>query len=141
MKEKKKMKRKNRKEMVDDGNVRGFVAALMFVAGLTFGSVISAVVMLLVAPQSGKKTRRQIKKKGKELRHQASDAVDGTVTQVRDAVDDKVAQVRAKTRQVSARIHDKAEALQDRGHEAVEHEKERWAPVAKAAEKAVANGS
>jgi gas vesicle protein len=127
---KKKMKRKNRKEMIDDGNVRGFVAALMFVAGLAFGGVISAVVMLLVAPQSGRKTRRQIRRKGKELRHQAS-----------EAVDDTVAQVRAKTRQVSARIQDKAEALQERGQEAVDQQKERWAPVVKAAEKAAANGA
>ena len=124
------MKRKNQKEMVDESNLRGFLAALMFIAGLTLGSVISAVVMLLVAPQSGKKTRRQIRRKGKELRHQAS-----------DAVDDTVAQVRAKTRQVSARIHDQAEALQELGQEVVDHQKERWAPVAKAAEKAVANGA
>jgi gas vesicle protein len=124
------MKRKNRKEMIDDGNVRGFVAALMFVAGLAFGGVISAVVMLLVAPQSGRKTRRQIRRKGKALRHQAS-----------GAVDDKVAQVRAKARQVSDRVYDQAEALQERGQEAVDQQKKRWAPVAKAAEKAVANNA
>jgi gas vesicle protein len=124
------MKRKNQKEMVDESNVRGFLAALMFVAGLTLGSVISAVVMLLVAPQSGKKTRRQIRRKGKKLQRQAS-----------EAVDDTVAQVRVKARHVSDRIHDQAEALQERGQEAVEHQKERWAPVAKAAEKAVANGA
>jgi gas vesicle protein len=124
------MKGKNKKEMVDEGNVQGFVAALMFIAGLALGSVISAVVMLLVAPQSGKKTRRQIRRKGKELRHQAS-----------DAVDDTVAQVRAKARHVSDRIHDQAEALQERGQEAVDHQKERWLPVAKATEKAVANSS
>jgi gas vesicle protein len=123
------VKRKNRKEMVDESNVQGFLAALMFVAGLTLGSVISAVVMLLAAPQSGKKTRRQIWRKGKDLRHQAS-----------DAADDTVAQVRAKTRQVSDRIHDQAEALQERGQEVVAHQKERWATVVKTAEKAVANG-
>jgi gas vesicle protein len=124
------MKHKNQKEMVEEGSVRGYAAALMFIAGITLGSVISTVVMLLVAPQSGKKTRRQIRRKGKELRHQASDAVDETV-----------AQVRAKTRQVSATIQDKAEALQDRGKDAVDHQKERWTPVAKATEKAVSNSA
>jgi gas vesicle protein len=122
------MKRKNRKEMIDEGNVSGLVAALMFVIGLTLGSLISAVVMLLVAPQSGKKTRRQIRRKGKALRHQAS-----------DAVDDTVAQVRAKAQQVSGAIHDQTEALQQRGQEVVDQQKERWAPVVKATEKAVAH--
>jgi len=47
------------------------------------GSLIGAGVMLLLAPQSGKKTRRQLRRRGRDLREQTTGAVDDTVAQVR----------------------------------------------------------
>jgi gas vesicle protein len=123
------MKNKNRKNN-NDNNLNGFLAGMMLLSGLLLGSLIGAVAMLLLAPQSGKKTRRQIRRKGRALRAQAGGAVDETV-----------AQVRATANQVTAGIQEQAEALQQRGQDVVDQQKERWAPVVKAAEKAVANGS
>lgn len=51
-------------------------------AGLLIGSFAGATTMLLLAPQSGKKTRMQIQKKSIELREQASDMLEDTMAQV-----------------------------------------------------------
>jgi len=52
-------------------------------SALLLGSLIGAGVMLLLAPQSGKKTRRQLRRRGRDLREQTTGAVDDTVAQVR----------------------------------------------------------
>lgn len=119
----------DRKKNKDENNLRGFLAGLMLVAGLLIGSLIGAGVTLLLAPQSGKKTRRQIWRKGRDLREQAT-----------DAVDDTVAQVRAKARQVTTNIHDQGEALQQRGQDVVDEGKKRWDAAVEAG-KAAVNGS
>jgi gas vesicle protein len=99
----------------------GFLAGLVFLAGLLFGGLIGAGTMLLLAPQSGKKTRLQIQRKGRDLRVHTADAVDGGVTQVRN-----------KARDISTNIHDHAEDLQQRGQDVVDQQKERWSPVVEA---------
>jgi len=62
----------------------GFVAGLL--AGGLAGGLAGAGAMLLLAPQSGKRTRAQIQRRGVELKDQATDAVDDAVTQTRDRV-------------------------------------------------------
>jgi gas vesicle protein len=119
----------DRKKNKDENNLSGFLAGLMLFAGLLMGSLIGAGVMLLLAPQSGKKTRRQIWRKGRDLREQ-----------VTDAVDDTVVQVRAKARQVTTNIRDQGEALQQRGQDMVDEGKKRWDAVVEAG-KATVNGS
>jgi gas vesicle protein len=52
-------------------------------AGILIGGLAGAVTMLLLAPQSGKDTRRQIKEKSIELRDRTSEMVEDTMTQVR----------------------------------------------------------
>ena len=47
------------------------------------GGLAGAVAMLLLAPQSGRETRRQIQEKGIELRDRTSEAVEDTLAQVR----------------------------------------------------------
>ncbi|GIK55528.1 MAG: hypothetical protein BroJett015_11910 [Chloroflexota bacterium] len=96
-----------------------FLAGLVFLAGLLFGGLVGAGVMLLLAPQSGKKTRRQIWRKGRDLREQATDAVEDTVAQVR------------------ASIHEQTEMLQQRGQDALDEGKERFATVVEAGKAAV----
>jgi gas vesicle protein len=120
------MKNKNRKN--NDNNLNGFWAGMMLLSGLLLGSLISAVAMLLLAPQSGKKTRRQIRRKARQLQAQAGDAVDETV-----------AQVRATANQVTAVIQEQAEAMQQHGRDVVDQQKERWAPVVDAGKTAVNN--
>ena len=47
-----------------------------YLAAFAIGALIGTGVALLYAPQSGKETRELIAKKGRELKGQASDALD-----------------------------------------------------------------
>lgn len=107
-------------------DVSGFLAGLVFFAGLLLGGLIGAGVMLLLAPQSGKKTRKQILRKSRDLRVQTT-----------DAIEDGVAQVQAKAHQVSTSIHEQAEALQQHGRDVLDEGKERFAMVVEAGNAAV----
>jgi gas vesicle protein len=89
-----------------------------FLAGALVGGLAGAGAMLLLAPQSGKRTRARLQQKSIELRDQAS-----------DSLDDAVAQVRVKTRQITTGIGDKAEELQHRGQEMIDEQKERFSAL------------
>ncbi len=52
-------------------------------AGILIGGLAGAVTMLLLAPQSGKDTRRQIRAKSIELRDRTSEMMEDTMAQVR----------------------------------------------------------
>lgn len=52
-------------------------------AGTLAGALAGAVAVLLFAPQSGEDTRMQIMEKGIELRNQATEMVEGTISQLR----------------------------------------------------------
>lgn len=83
--------------------------------GLLIGGLVGAGAMLLLAPQSGKKTRAQIQKKSLKLRDQ-------TV----EAVEDAVAQTGVKARQISAGVHKEAKEMGKLGQARVEDQKKRW---------------
>ena len=51
--------------------------------GTLLGGLAGAVTMLLLAPQSGKDTRMQIKEKSIQLRDRTSELVEDTLAQVR----------------------------------------------------------
>jgi len=72
--------------------------------GLLIGGLASAVATLLLAPQSGKRTRAKIRRQSAEWREQAA-----------DTMDDAVAQARIKARQVTHDVSDKAEELKRAG--------------------------
>lgn len=57
--------------------------ALGVLVGMLIGALAGAVTMLILAPQSGKDTRRQILEKGIELRKRTTELVDDTLAQVR----------------------------------------------------------
>jgi len=97
-----------------------------FVAGLLIGSLAGVGAMLMLAPQSGKKTRASIQHKSIELRDQAV-----------ETVEDAVAQSRVKARQITADVHEQAEGLQQRGHEMLDEQRERLSTVVEAGKKAV----
>jgi gas vesicle protein len=59
---------------------------LKLLVGMLMGSVAGAVVMLLLAPQSGKNTRKQIQHKGIELRDWTTDIVEDAMAQVSSRV-------------------------------------------------------
>lgn len=97
-----------------------------FLAGLLLGSLAGAGAMLLLAPQSGKKTRAQIQRKSIELRDQTT-----------EAVEDAVAQAGVKARQITADVHEQAEALQQRGQDMLDEQKKRLSTVVEAGKTAV----
>jgi gas vesicle protein len=113
----------------DDNRVSGFLAGLLFIGGVIVGALAGAAAMLLTAPQSGKKTRKQLRRKGQDLRDQTA-----------ETIEDGVKQVRTMAHQVTTRLHKQAEELQQRGQDVLDHQKERWAPVVEASKTAV-NGS
>jgi len=56
---------------------------LSVLVGMLVGALAGAVTMLLLAPQSGKDTRKQIQEKGIELRDRTTEMVEDTMTKVR----------------------------------------------------------
>ena len=75
-----------------DSNNRVTAGALMLVAG----GLIGAGLALLFAPQSGKKTRRDITRLAKKTKHKAEDIVDDfidTVSDMAEMVGDKAADI------------------------------------------------
>ena len=82
--------------------------ALGILAGVLIGCVAGATAMLLLAPQSGKDTRRRIQEKGIELRDRTT-----------GMMDDAMQQVRLKADQVTMGGRQKAEDLKQQGQELV----------------------
>jgi gas vesicle protein len=97
-----------------------------FLAGLLAGGLAGAATMLLLAPQSGKKTRAQIQQKSIELRDQTA-----------EAVEDAVAQAGVKARQITADVHEQAGALQQRGQDMFDEQRKRLSTVVEAGKTAV----
>lgn len=97
-----------------------------FLAGLLVGGMLGAVAMLLLAPQSGKRTRAKILRQGIELRDQAS-----------ETIEDAVAQARVKAHQIGADVRGQTSELQERGQGLLDEQKERFFTAVEAGKKAV----
>jgi gas vesicle protein len=77
---------------MDENNNSAMVGALMLVAG----GIIGAGVALLFAPQSGKRTRKDIVRIAKKTRHKAEDVVDNfsdALSDMVEAVGDKASDI------------------------------------------------
>ena len=120
------MKNNNRNAKHEVNTLNRFLAGLLFVAGTLVGGLIGAGAMLLMAPQSGKKTRKQLWRRGQDVREQTT-----------DTIEDGLKQVRAKARKVTTKIHKQAEELQHRGQDVLDQQRERWSPVVEAGKTAV----
>jgi gas vesicle protein len=72
-----------RYQMANDNNNSAMVGALMLIAG----GIIGAGAALLFAPQTGKKTRRDIVRYAKKAKHKAEDVVDDFADTISDMVD------------------------------------------------------
>jgi gas vesicle protein len=117
----------------DGYNVR---AALGFLAGILIGGLAGAGTMLLLAPQSGKRTRAQIRHKSLELRDQATDTIEEAITEARATGQHLTERVQKQ----AGKIQKQADKLQQRGQDVIDAQKERWSPVVEAGQKAV-NGA
>ena len=89
--------------------------------GIVIGGMVSTATMLLTAPQSGRKTRAQIRQKALELRDQAADTLDETWQQAEDAM----RQARLKTRQLKRNARSTVKELQHHSQVILEEQKER----------------
>ena len=110
--------------------MEAFLFALVVAVGLTpemLPMIVTvnlskgALAMLLLAPQSGKRTRAKLQRQSHELREQTA-----------ETVEDAVAQARVKARQITADVHEQAEALQQRGQDMLDEQKKRLSTVVKA---------
>ncbi len=59
-----------------------------FVTGLICGAAIGAGVALLMAPESGKRTRKKITRAAEDLRENATDRWEDIADEVREKVDE-----------------------------------------------------
>jgi gas vesicle protein len=97
--------------------------------GLLIGGLAGAVAMLLLAPQSGNRTRAKLNRQSHELREQAADAV--------EAVEDAVAQARDKAHQVTHDVRKQAEDLEQRGQAMLDGQMDNLATIVEAGKNAV----
>lgn len=67
-----------------------------FSLGILLGAAVGAGVALLLAPQSGRKTRKQLSRNAEELRDRASDRWDTLAEEVRDRVDEALTSARKR---------------------------------------------
>lgn len=89
-----------------------------FIAGLFVGSLVGLAAMMLLAPQSGEKTRTQIQLKSAEMRDQTSATVDDAVTQAG-----------AKFRLTQASLRKQAKELEQSGQAIFDEQKKRWSTL------------
>jgi gas vesicle protein len=94
--------------------------------GFLIGGLLGAAAMLLLAPQSGKKTRDELREGSIHLRDQTT-----------EAVKEKVTQVKAKAQQVTAEAREKVDELQRQGKDVLVEQLDRVSTAAEAGKKAI----
>ncbi len=95
-------------------------------AGLMIGGLIGASAMLLLAPQAGRQTRR-------ELQQGAMDLKDRTTDNVRDAV----SQARSRAQDLAAQARARADDLQNQGKDIAIDQLDRVAKAAQSGKKSI----
>jgi gas vesicle protein len=96
--------------------------------GVLIGGLAGAVTMLLLAPQSGKDTRKQLQKKGIELRDRTS-----------EVMEDAMAQVRSNKNKLTMGGRQKAKELLQHGQTLAVEQLEHVSDAALAGKKAIQN--
>ncbi len=77
------------------GSTVGYAA--FFIAGLAIGTLATGGLLMYMAPSSGKRMRRELTKKGMDLRDQASDRVDD----IKDNANDWLARGRSQSKRLA----------------------------------------
>lgn len=108
----------------EDRNGNNHIMSLF--AGLLVGGLAGAVTMLLLAPQSGRDTRTELRKGGVALRDRTTEMVEDTVEQVRSGADKLTTGGRAKIKELTLQ-----------GQEMVAEQLERVSVAAQAGKKAL----
>lgn len=100
--------------MKNQGSEEKFNASgtIGFFVGFLSGGLVGALVMLLLAPHTGKQTRSKIQKKGAKLRRQATEGVEDVVAEAGDMA-------HQFTEDMQASVHESAESIQNSVHKGV----------------------
>ena len=77
-------------------------------AGSLIGGLAGATAMLLLAPQSGKRTRAKLRRQSRALRDQTAETM--------EYVEDAIADARDKTQDMTHDARKQADKLEKRGH-------------------------
>ena len=102
--------------------------AKSILAGLVVGGLVGAVTTLLLAPQTGTKTRMEIQQGATHLRDQASATAKDTLTQVK-----------SKANQIKVDMQIKVGDLQHQGQDLLVRQLNRVSQAAEAGKKALQN--
>ena len=105
----------------------------IFAAGVLIGGLAGATSMLLLAPQSGERTRRQIRRRALEIRDQVSDSAEEARDLAEARVDDALDSVRKLRKGARQRIDD----IQQHGQDLVDDQRERVNSAVEAGKDAV----
>ena len=87
---------------------------IAMLAGMLVGGMVGAATMLVLVPQSGKKTRHQIQKKSIELRDKAAETVEDFVAQMRQTAEKMSGDVRKKVNEIQQHSQDIFENQQEK---------------------------
>jgi len=101
---------------------------LNVLVGMLVGGLAGAVTMLLLAPQSGKDTRTQIREKGIELRDRTT-----------EMVEDTMAQVRSNAKKITVSGRDAIKELAQHGQKLAVEQLDHVSEAAQAGKKAIQN--
>jgi gas vesicle protein len=103
------LKKENRMNDMKRERENGTENALSILAALLVGILVGSGTMLMLAPQSGKRTRAKIQQKSIELRDQATDAIEDVV----ELTGIKVRKIRSDLRKQAKELGQSGQALLD----------------------------
>jgi gas vesicle protein len=102
--------------MTNENQSNTYTNVLGILAGFLIGSVAGALTMLLMAPQSGKETRMQIRQKGIELRDGTTEKVDDAVTLMHTSANKFVSGGRQKIKELKELASEQLDRVADVAH-------------------------
>ena len=93
---------------------------LSILGGMLVGSLAGAVTMFLLAPQSGRDTRKQIQEKGIELRDRTTELVENTMTQVRTKANKITVDLKDRGQELAVKQLDQVSEAAQAGKKAIQ---------------------
>jgi gas vesicle protein len=96
-------------------------SVLGVLAGILIGGLAGAVTMLLLAPQSGKETRKQIREKSIELRDRTSEMMEDTMAQVRTSTNKLTMNVKDYSKEKAVEQLDNVSEAAQAGKKAIQN--------------------
>jgi gas vesicle protein len=88
--------------------------------GMLIGGLTGAVTMLLLAPQSGKETRKLIQEKSIELRNRTTEMVEDTVAQVRTKANNLTVGLKDRGQEIAVKQLDHVSEAAQAGKKAIQ---------------------